>query len=309
MQQNPASSLGYQPIEGVYLPAWKSVASTISAALLAILFFVSGCWKLADPFQWSQLLTQFQVPSALSTPFTIMLGIAETLGAALIIVPRTRRWGAWLIGMLLVAFMGYIGIKYSVLVGKDCSCFPMVKRTIGPGFFVGDAVMLLLAVMAGIWARRSDNFRAAVVMLGVVAVFAGVSFGINANRATGLQAPATVTVDGKPYSLRDGDIFLFFYDPECMHCDAAARRMSKLNWKDTKVVAIPTRQPQFAGAFLHDTGLKAGTSFDDKLLRQTFKFVDPPYGVALHNGRQKATVGDFNEEEPAKTLRQVGFVE
>ena len=34
--------------------------------LLAILFFVSGAWKLTDPFLWSQALVEFRVTSALS---------------------------------------------------------------------------------------------------------------------------------------------------------------------------------------------------------------------------------------------------
>lgn len=293
----------------VNLTRWQMATGTVAALLLAILFFVSGTWKLAEPFTWSQLMGQFQVPSSLALPFAILVGIGETFGAALIIVPRFRRWGSVLIGFLLVAFMAYIGVKYNVLVGKDCSCFPLVKRAVGPGFFVGDAVMLLLAIVAGVWAQRSHNMRGALLILGAIAVFAGLSYGINANANTGLKAPASITVDGKPMSLESGDIFLFFYDPECMHCDAAARRMAKYNWKDTKVIAIPTRVPRFAAAFLHDTGLKAGTSLDVQLLRQTFKFVDPPYGSALHNGHQKAAVANFDESEPAKTLRSVGFVE
>src|ERR1700732_539763 len=291
---------------GVDLPAWKSMVSGASAVLLAILFFASGCWKLTDPFQWTQALTEFQVPSQLALPFTLALGIGETFSAALIVVPRFRRWGSWLIGLMLLAFMVYIGINYTHLAGKECSCFPLVKRTIGPGFFAGDGVMLLMALAAGVWSRRSEGVRAALVILGAVVVFAGVSFGINATRQSGLGAPEAITVDGKAYSLRQGDIFVFFYDPECMHCDAAARRMAKLNWKDTKVVAVPTRVPQFAAAFLHDTGLQAVTSLDVQALRQTFKFVDPPYGVALHNGRQKAAVANFDESEPARTLRPIG---
>ena len=294
---------------GVDLPAWKAAMGGVFAVLLAILFFASGCWKLTDPFQWTQALTEFQVPGQLALPFTLALGIGETFSAALIVVPRFRRWGSWLIGLMLVAFMVYIAANYSHLVGKECSCFPLVKRTIGPGFFVGDGIMLLMALAAGVWSRRSEGVRAALVILGAVAVFAGVSFGINATRQSGLRAPDSVTVDGKPYSLRQGDIFVFFYDPECIHCDAAARRMAKLSWKDTKVVALPTRVPQFAAAFLHDTGLQAVTSLDVQTLRQTFKFVDPPYGVALKNGRQKAAIANFDDSEPAKTLREIGFVE
>jgi len=302
------AELGLHPV-GRELPMWEKAAGSAAAILLAIIFFASGCWKLTDPFRWAQALTEFRVPADLSLPLTLAIGIGEAFSAVLILVPRFRRWGSLLIGLLLVSFMVYIGINYPALVGKDCSCFPLVKRTVGPGFFIGDTVLLLMAMAAGFWARPSENIRAALVALGAVLVFAGVSFGVNYTRQGGNKAPATITVDGKPYSLQQGDIFLFFYDPECMHCDAAARRMSKLNWKGTKVIAIPTHDPQFAAAFLHDTGLTAGTSLDITLLRNTFQFVDPPYGVALERGRQKVAIPTWDDSEPAATLRKIGFVE
>jgi uncharacterized membrane protein YphA (DoxX/SURF4 family) len=294
------------------LPAWKKVIGSVCAVLLAILFFVSGAWKLTDPFTWSQALVEFRMPAALALPGALAAGIGETLGAILILVPRFRRWGAWLIGFLLVVFMIYIGANYGALVGKDCSCFPLVKRTVGPAFFVGDGVMLLMAVVAGMWARASESLRGALVILGAVVVFAGASFGVNLARETGLKAPPSITVDGKPFSLQEGKTFLFFYDPTCSHCEAAARKMAKLNWKDTSVVAIPIDTPQFAASFLHDTGLKAGTSNDLALLQKTFKFATAPYGVALVRGHQKATVdvGTFETDgQPATLLHGLGFVE
>ena len=101
------------------------------------------------------------MPSALALPGTLALGIGETLGAVLILVPRFRRWGAWLIGLLLVVFMVYIGANYSALVGKDCSCFPLVKRAIGPAFFLEDGAMLLMADLAGtVGARLGKSARA-----------------------------------------------------------------------------------------------------------------------------------------------------
>lgn len=305
---NPAE-LGFGTV-GLDLPAWKKALSNTAALLLAILFFVSGAWKLSDPFQWAQILGEFRVPSNFALPFTLALGVAEMLGAVLIMVPRFRRWGSLLIALLLVAFMIYIGANYTALAGKECSCFPLVKRTIGPAFFVGDTVMLLLAGLAGWWARPSENLRGALVILGAVAVFAAVSLGVNTTRQSGLKAPDSITVDGKPYSLGQGNILLFFYDPECMHCDAAARKMSKYNWKDTRVVAIPTQDPQFAAAFLRDTGLRAGTSNDLQLLRSIFKFQDPPYGVALVRGRQKVAITSFEDStEPGVALRKIGFIE
>lgn len=307
---NPAH-LGLD-IASLDLPAWKKAIGTVCALLLAIIFFVSGAWKLTDPYRWSQFLEEFHVAGALALPGTLALGVAEMLGGVLILVPRFRRWGSWIVGALLLTFLIYIGANYSTLVGKDCSCFPLVKRTVGPGFFLGDGTMFVMAVLAGTWARISENLRAALVILGAVVVFAAASFGVNTARETGLLAPPSVTVDGKPFSLRDGNVFLFFYDPTCPHCEAAARKMAKLNWKNNKVVAIPIDTPQFAAAFLHDTGLKAGTSNDLAVLMQTFKFTTAPYGVALVRGHQKAAidVGKFETAaEPAATLHELGFVE
>jgi uncharacterized membrane protein YphA (DoxX/SURF4 family) len=294
------------------LPAWKKAIGGVCAVLLAILFFVSGAWKLTDPFAWSQALAEFRVTSALTLPGTLALGVAEMVGAVLILVPRFRRWGAWLLGLLLVVFMIYIGANYSALVGKDCTCFPLVKRAVGPAFFFEDGAMFLMAIVAGMWARSSENLRAALVILGAVVVFAGASFGVNLAHESGLKAPASITVDGKPFSLEQGNTFLFFYDPTCTHCEAAARKMAKLNWKNTNVVSIPIDTPQFAASFLHDTGFKAGTSNDLDLLKGTFKFATAPYGVALVRGRQKAAidVGLFEKDgEPAATLHGLGFVE
>src|SRR5579871_2278530 len=186
------------------LPAWKKAIASTAAVLLAVLFFSSGAWKLADPFWWSQFLSEFKVPEALALPGTVALGVGETLGAVLVLVPRFRRWGSWLVALLLIVFMLYIGANYTTLAGKDCSCFPLVKRTIGPGFFIGDGAMLLLAAIAGWWSRPSENVRAALVVLGAIAVFAGVSFGINSVRETGIKAPPSITVDGKPFRLDDG---------------------------------------------------------------------------------------------------------
>ena len=296
----------------VDLPAWKKAIGGTCALLLAILFFVSGAWKLTDPFVWSQALAEFRVPSALTLPGTLALGVGEMVGAVLILVPRFRRWGAWLLGLLLVVFIVYIGANYSELIGKDCTCFPLVKRAVGPAFFFEDGTMFLMAIVAGMWARSSENLRAALVILGAVVVFAGASFGVNSARESGLKAPASITVDGKPFSLQQGNTFLFFYDPTCTHCEAAARKMAKLNWKGTNLVAVPIDTPQFAASFLHDTGFKAGTSNDLDLLKGTFKFATAPYGVALVRGRQKATVdvGVFEKDgEPAALLHGLGFVD
>jgi len=290
-------------------PGWKSAASWIAAALLAILFAVSGIWKITYPLDWAVRIGELKFPEQFSLAAALVFGIAETVGAVLILVPRFRRWGAALVGLLLIGFMIYFAANYGALRGSECTCFPWVKRVVGPGFFVGDGALLLLAVVAGLWSRPPQSLRGAVLILGAVAVYALVSYGVAAVRQTGTKAPEMVMVNGAPYSLQHGKIFLYFFDPECMHCFNAAKKMSQLAWGNTSVVAIPVSAPQYAAAFLQESGLKAVVSNDLEKLKTVFPYTAVPAGVALENGREKAPLTQFEEDrEPAAALRQLGFV-
>jgi uncharacterized membrane protein YphA (DoxX/SURF4 family) len=305
---NDSMAQRHDALPPLELPGWKTTLNWIAAILTSLLFFVAGLWKVTDPIGAAARLAQAKVPENLSLAAALLLGIAETVAAVLVLVPRFRRWGAWLGSALLIAFMFYIGFNYTALRGAECNCFPWIKRAVGPGFFVADAVMLLLALLAGFWAQRAESKRSAVLVVCAVTVFALVSYGATAVRQRGVKAPATITVDGKPFSTQHGRILIFFFDPECMHCFDVAKRMSKLDWGDTKVIGVPTAQPQFAPDFLHDTGLKASVSSDLAVLKKTFPFGDPPAIAALENGRQKEPVTKFEVEEPAATLRRLGFV-
>jgi uncharacterized membrane protein YphA (DoxX/SURF4 family) len=306
---NPSSAVDFRS-HSFEMPAWKSVVSHVGAFLVALLFLSAGIWKMTDPFRWMSMVEQLLVPYPLSLMATLALGVSETLAGVLILIPKYRRWGALLASGLLVVFMLYIGINYSRLIGKDCSCFPWVKRTIGPAFFEGDALMLVAAVIAGWWARPARGLRTALAVLAGIAVLSGASYGYNLISQTGAKAPDSITVDGKPYSLAHGRVFLFFYDPTCSHCDEAARHMSTYHWMDdVTVIAVPTTLPRFAASFIHDTKLKATTSFDLDPLKKIFTFGDPPYGVALENGREKAPVPHFDDPEPGTTLKKLGYIE
>jgi len=265
-------------------PAWQTAANWVSAILVAALFISSGVWKITSMTGWAVRLHQLLVPENVTLPFTFALGIAETLAGILVLFPRFRRWGAWLSAILLVAFMIYVGIFYHQLTGADCSCFPWMKRAINPMFFVEDVAMLLLAV------------------------FAAVSLGVELTAHKGTLAPPAITVDGKPFNLREGKVYIFYFDPECLHCLDAAKKMSKMNWGDTKIVVVPVRVPQFAHDFLHDASLHAGVSNDLELLKKTFPFVSAPAAVALEDGREKAAIAQFGDIEPEPTLRKLKFI-
>jgi uncharacterized membrane protein YphA (DoxX/SURF4 family) len=290
------------------LPQWKAGLSLAAGALLALVFLVAGVWKITDPIAAAVRMAQAQVPQVLSLPAALAFGISETFAGVLLLVPRYRRWGAWLAGLLLLGFIAYIGLFYNVLRGEECNCFPWVKRAVGPAFFIGDAIMLLMALAAGWWARPSRGLRNAALMLGAVCVFSLVSYGVTAARRTGVRAPDYVTVDGKPFSLHQGRVFVFFFNPMCLHCDHAARELAKLDWGKTAIVVVSTQMPERGPEFLSSTQLRGVLTPDVDELRKIFSFVDVPFAVALENGRQRAAFTGFEGNEPALTLRKLGFV-
>ena len=133
----------------------------------------------------------------------MLFRVAETYAGVLVLVPRFRRWGAWICGFLLVVFMFYIAFYYNALHGAHCNCFPWLKRVVGPAFFVEDGAMLALAVIAGWWAKPSSSLPSAALVLMAVAVFAGVSLGVSAQMQSRVKAPAQITVNaGRSPSLR-----------------------------------------------------------------------------------------------------------
>src|SRR5271155_2960254 len=176
------------------MPAWKRIPNHIAALAVALLFLTAGIWKMTDPFTWARMVEDLRVPYQYSLPLTLLLAVSETLAGALVLVPKFRRWGASLAALLLVVFMIYIGVNYSALLGKDCSCFPWVKRTVGPGFFAGDAAMLLAAMIAAWWSRPAEGVRRAAAVLALVAVATVSGFGIATARLSGAKAPEVITV-------------------------------------------------------------------------------------------------------------------
>lgn len=287
----------------------RIIAAT-AAIILGIIFLVSGGWKVLSPFKTGELLEQAKVPAGLGSLGAAALGTLELLAAALLFTPKFRRLGGIVGSGLIIFFLCWIGYYYHALVGQECSCFPIIKRTVGPGFFVGDGIMLLFGLAAVAWSRRVTGYRVPAILFLALVIFASGSFWVNAAERKNAQVPVPVIVDGKPQDLTNGKVFLFFYDPSCMHCDAAAKFMSKLNWGDTRIVAIPTVNPQWAASFLHDTHLKASTSLELDKLKKAFPFVDPPFGVALQDGRVKETFNQaqFNVPLPEPDLKKLGFV-
>ena len=205
---------------GTFVPleeqrGWLSGLNWTAAVLISAAFLLAGLWKITDPVGAGARLAQARVPEFLSLPAALLLGVLETFTGVMLLVPRFRRWGAALGTLLLAVFMIFIGIHYTELRGVDCSCFPWIKRAVGPGFFAGDGAMMLLAIAAGIGTRKPQGLRAAALIFGAVMVFAALSYGLTAERHAGTRAPSSITSEnGQSIPLAAGQSFhLLFQSP------------------------------------------------------------------------------------------------
>jgi uncharacterized membrane protein YphA (DoxX/SURF4 family) len=291
-------------------PRWKTLSGAGSALALSLLFLVSGIWKLTDLHATSERMVQSLVPVALSLPAAVAVSVAETFAGLLLLIPRYRRWGAWIAAAMLAAFLIYIGLFYRRLLGDDCNCFPWISRVIGPGFIAGDLVMFGLAIVTSRWSARPGGLRGPVMLLCGLLCMAGLSYGLSQLRRAGITSPALIQVDGKPFRLHGGRALLYFFEPDCSHCYEVAEAMARHNWGATRVIVLPTSQPEFAGIFLKDTGLQAGICYEAPRLRDVYSFSDPPFAVALDEGRLVETFnsGQLEGERFYRALRRAGFI-
>ena len=178
--------------ESIAMPARKSILSHVGAGVTALLFLAAGIAKMTMPFQFQQLFEQLLVPAQFSLPLVLTLGVVETLAGVLVLLPKHRRWGGLLASLLLVAFMIYIGARYDSLVGRDCSCFPWVKRAVGPAFFWEDAGMLVASLAATFFSRKALSLKIPAMVFAGLIVFSGASFAYNNMQQSGIQVPEKI---------------------------------------------------------------------------------------------------------------------
>ena len=281
-----------------------------AAVAMAILWFTAGLWKLSDISGWQLKLTQLLVPVNLSLVGTLAVGIAEVTAGVLLLRPAWRRWGGWLSSALLVGFMVYMAVNYQTLQGEDCSCFPWLERAVGPAFFWTDAAMLAASLLAVRFSSPPTDIRRAGMALAGVAAFAAIMLGADSlEPESDLATAGPITVDGVPYDLEGGRIFLFFFNPSCIHCLHAGQTMAKYTWR-VDFVGVPTQDPDWAPGFVEDAGLSdVRLSPDIETLRETFEFQDVPFGALLEDGTVLDRLIFWEEPALSDTLRLHGFID
>ena len=125
-----------------------SVALLLARFLLAGVFVVAGVAKLADLQGSRQAMRDFGVPAKLSTPFGVLLPLAELAVAMALLLPVLAWWGALGALVLLLLFVG--GICFNLARGQqpDCHCFGKLHSA--PAGWPTLIRNLVLAALAGV---------------------------------------------------------------------------------------------------------------------------------------------------------------
>ena len=86
---------------------------------------------------------------------------------------------------------------------------------------------------------------------------------------------------GGEQPIRQGKVFLYFFNPGCGHCLEAAKKMAQLDWGDTRIFAVPVDLQRYARQFVDESGLTAQVSTDFEKLKNRFhyrrEFRAPPH--------------------------------
>ena len=95
----------------------------LARLLLAVVFIVAGCAKLADLAGSRQALRDFGVPTVFANPSGALLPLAELVVAVGLIFTSSAWWGA--LGALVLLLLFVVGISYNLARGRtpDCHCF------------------------------------------------------------------------------------------------------------------------------------------------------------------------------------------
>ncbi len=85
--------------KSTWIKVGKSVAIWVPTVLLSALFIMQGLMKLSGMEAWVQRFREYGYPEY----FYLVAGVLELGGALLLLVPRTARIGATVLGLVMLA--------------------------------------------------------------------------------------------------------------------------------------------------------------------------------------------------------------
>ena len=128
----------------------------ICRLLLGGLFIYAAVPKLLDPYAFARLIYGYRILHRdLVNLAALLLPWIELLPAALLVLGICVRSAGVVLGGVLVAFLGAMGLAMARGLHIECGCFlPLFGDKVGWSTLLRDAVLLLLALQVIVWPSR-----------------------------------------------------------------------------------------------------------------------------------------------------------
>lgn len=126
-------------------------------ALLVLLFTYAAASKLIPYDEFRRQMLSQPLPHAVDLAIYHLLPPAEALTAALLIMPRTNRWGLRLALALLAAFTGYVAlVMLHFWQHVPCSCGGILGK-LGWGPHLALNAVFFLITLVSIYLERKER--------------------------------------------------------------------------------------------------------------------------------------------------------
>ena len=127
---------------------------------LSLVFIYAALEKIADPAAFALTIDNYRLfPPWSLAPLAIALPWLELWAGLLVLVGFWKRPAAFILGILLIAFMMAVG--YNLYRGLDfeCGCFGSGSRRAGINLMWQDALLLVCAIMLILKRPRSRTAK------------------------------------------------------------------------------------------------------------------------------------------------------
>lgn len=206
---------------------------------LGLVFVFAGTFKVADPWSFLGSLPAYGIPPFLRLPVTLGMPTIEVVLGIMLLVGWRTRVAAMAAAGVVAAFVAVIGYGWTMGTLQECGCFgPLLKRTPAEALAM-DVVFFGMATLGVLWSPGAKidlkGFRLGVLATAAVLSVAMIGSTLWNDTATledRIAAAEPAVSSGVPsldsLNLRDRDVFLYLFHPDCPHCVRNGPRLASL---------------------------------------------------------------------------------
>jgi|SRR5688572_4155374 len=143
----------------------RRILSILLRIGLGLVFIAASAPKILDPAGFSRNVFHYQIlPGNMVNAVAILLPWIELFVGLFLVFGIWLRGAAFIAIVSLVVFLGAMGSALARGLNIDCGCFKTSGSPLGPDRLIGDAVLLVAAILVYRWASpqtwRSDHGEA-----------------------------------------------------------------------------------------------------------------------------------------------------